>query len=143
MKLKFLNKIISVSLIVFMVSHLTFLHSLLQDYVLCNGSDGHVAVENVDECAACSNISSFTISAAASQNIYDVDNCDDTRFDENCIDENEFIPKDKINVTVDLINTWETIALTENEFKSYNFFAKDLIKENRILKNYITVSLII
>lgn len=143
MKLRVLNKIISVSLIIVIVSHFMYLHNVLQNYVLCNGSDGHVAVENVDECAACSNISSFTISAATSQNIYDVDDCVDTRLNENCIDENKFIPKDKINVIVDLTNTWEIITPTENEFKSYNFYAQDLFKENRILKNYITVSLII
>ncbi|NOX66341.1 MAG: hypothetical protein GXO85_11280 [Chlorobi bacterium] len=143
MKLKVLNKIINISLIVIMISHLTFLHNIFQDYVLCNGVDGHVTVENIDESAACSNSFSFAASIAVGQSIYDVDNCQDTRLDENCIDEDVFIPKDKVDLNVDLANTWETITPTENEFKIYKSVDKDLFKENHILKNYTTVSLLI
>lgn len=143
MKLKILNKIISVSLIVIIVGHLTIFHHILQDYVLCYGADGHVAIENVDECASCSNISSFTISVLAGQSFTDIDDCEDIRLDENCINENEFIPKDKINLNVELASTWETITPTENEFKIYKSVDKGLFKENHILKNYTTVSLLI
>ncbi len=143
MKLKILNKIISVSLIIIMISHLTILHHILQDYVLCNGADGHVAIENVNECESCSNISSFTIFTLAGQSFTDVDGCQDTRLDENCIDENEFIPKNRINLNVDLVYTSETNTPTQNEWKKYKFTDKDFCKENHILKNYTTVSLLI
>ncbi|VAX15509.1 hypothetical protein MNBD_IGNAVI01-3030 [hydrothermal vent metagenome] len=143
MKLKVINKIISISLIVIMFSHLTFLHNFFQDYVLCNELDGNVTVENINEHAAFSNSSSSAISITAGQSIYDVNNCQDTLLDEYCIDENGFIPKDKVDLNVNLANTWETITPSENEFKIYKFVDKTLLKENHILKNYSTVSLLI
>ncbi len=126
-----------------MVSHLTILHRFLQDYVLCNGSDGHISIENVNEYAACSNTSSFTISVLPGLSISVADECKDTRLNENCIDENEFILENRTNLNVDLINRWQIIASPENLLKNYNFSDRNVFKENPILENYTTVSLLI
>jgi len=143
MKLKALNKILSVSLIIIMVSHLTFLHNILQDYVLCNGANGHIAVENIEESIACSTFSSFNISINNGQNTFEIDYCEDTPLDENCIEESEFIPKDKVDLNIDLTSKREIISPIENEFKNYISIDKSLVKENQILGSYTTVSLLI
>ncbi len=143
MKLRMLNKIISVSLIIILVSHITFLHNIMQDYVLCKGADGHVAVENIEETYSCPNSLSFEISIYTGQSIFNVNSCEDTRFDENCIEESEFIPQSNSNSTIDLTSNCEIVQPTKNTFKNYKFIVKDLFDKNYILQNYTTVSLLI
>lgn len=139
MNYNFINKSTHILLLLIFVSHLTFAHELVSEYVICTGTDGHVAVENVNECDDCK-----VMKYAESTNEVELQqqDCEDVAIDENCFEEEQFLPKDKIDVTSYYVTLSILPEPTEDQRSNFNF--KDYYKFiDPVLENYTTVSLII
>ena len=108
MKHNLINKSTHILLILTLISHLSFFHNLLDNYVICSGSDGHIAIENVNDCDECSNIqfNGYTKTVEFSSQ-----DCEDTALDQNCFEDDEFIPKDRIVITANIV---KLAAIFEN-----------------------------
>ncbi len=143
MNKKISHKIINIVLLVTMFSHLTFFHGYFQDYVICYGNDGHVAIENLDDCNECSTLNfSDLFSSAQNVIIEDID-CKDIALDENCFEDENFIAKNKVLFANNLRKTKPIIinlAIDQNKRNSYTLVGKF---KNSITEIYSTVSLII
>ncbi|PIQ08757.1 MAG: hypothetical protein COW71_10560 [Ignavibacteriales bacterium CG18_big_fil_WC_8_21_14_2_50_31_20] len=139
MKHNLINKSTHILLILTLISHLSFFHNLLDNYVICSGSDGHIAIENVNDCDECSNIqfNGYTKTVEFSSQ-----DCEDTALDQNCFEDDEFIPKDRIVITANIVKLAAIFENTnyEKEFNN-SYFNHNL--ENSILESYTTISLLI
>ena len=139
MNYNFINKSTHILLLLIFISHLTFAHDLMSEYVLCTGSDGHIAIEKVDDCTECNNVNYFdqTDGVEIKQQ-----SCEDVSLEENCFEEEQFLPKSKIVLST-YITTFAFIPIetynNKDKFYSNNFY--QLIDQP--LENYTTVSLII
>lgn len=134
-------KIINTVLIIVFLSHLTFLHDYLGNYVICYGADGHEAIERINECDDCMS-SNFQVPEIL-QGIETVaqSDCEDIALEENCISESQFIPKKKITVSTSIVKV-ATIKLTPCRNTEINPITNRIF-ENITIENYTTVSLLI
>ena len=89
----FINKSTHIFLLLTLVSHLTLAHDLISEYVLCTGSDGHVAIENVNECEECSNIQ---FNGDTKLVVISIQDCEDVALDQNCLKMMNLFPKIKL-----------------------------------------------
>lgn len=139
MNYNFINKSIHILLLLIFVSHLTFFHNLLDDYVICSGNDGHIAIENANECDECSDIqfNGYTKSVELSSQ-----DCKDVALNQNCFEDAQFIPKDKIFVTANIVKLG-TILDNSHKEKEFNHSYINHDFENPILERYTSVSLLI
>jgi len=145
MKRAYLIKYISVFLLLSMLSHTTYLHDYLENYVLCYGVDGHVAIENVDDCSDCSIISTLIIPIGASQysKIFSAnEDCQDFSLNSECFEENEFLIVNKTAKSYSSsISLLELPRLNQKSISSGIINSSEI--SNLILQNYTTVLLII
>lgn len=125
-----------------MLSHITYLHDLLDNYVLCYGSDGHIAIESLDDCNDCENSSSSQYFTNEFSTLIQENNCHDLSINSNCFEDAQFLLK---NTNVFELNKNVHIKLCyspplEIEFTKIKVCQKS---SNPILDNYTTVSLLI
>lgn len=139
MKHNLINNSTNILLILTLISHLSFFHNLLDNYIICSGSDGHIAIEKVNDCDDCSNIQ-FNGDKKSVE--FSSQNCEDTALDQNCFEDDEFIPKDRVVIAVNIVKLAAIFENTncEKEFND-SYFNHDL--ENSILESYTTISLLI
>lgn len=145
MKTNISKKIISIFLILSMLSHLTYLHELLDNYVLCYGNDGHIAIENINndfECEITHSSKSMVYSNISSNTSFQNNNCNDVSLGNDCYEDSQFLIDSKTNFT---FNTNPFILnLPRTKQKPVFLDIKDqLFSKNLILENYTTVSLLI
>lgn len=125
-----------------MLSHITYLHDLLDSYVLCYGSDGHIAIESLDDCNDCKNISSSHYVANEFSTLIQENNCNDLSINNNCFEDAQFL-LDKKNITSINLNCFiqQLPRLHQKEIFSNILNSPEVL--NQTLHNYSTVSLLI
>ncbi len=140
MKVKFLYKSINIVLILMMFSHTSFFHEYLQNYVLCFGNDGHIQIENINDCEECTNLD-FLTTTYPGKIIVQSSDCEDIPLDEHCFEENQFISQRNIISTIGIqlpvisfLSSGKKVLFYNLDFTSTN---------NPILENYKKVSLTI
>lgn len=135
-------RVINIVLMFVMLSHLTFIHNFIYDYVLCYGNDGHIQIENINEFENCKSRSIFEVEKTISTYIISSVDCEDVSLDENCFEEEQFIFNKRVNSYAVILKSNISIYLTENQKNG-----TDKIEINRfgsnVLENYTTVSLLI
>ena len=124
-----------------MLSHLTFMHSFVQNYIICYGSDGHIQIENVNDCGSCENHPIFE-SAEITISYLSSTDCNDVSLDENCLDDAQFFSKNKITINAGNQKNNIFIFRSGNHKRTLNKI-DTITFGNNILENYTTVSLII
>jgi len=139
MNYNFINKSTHILLLLIFVSHLTFFHNLLDEYVICSGNDGHIAIENANDCDECNDIQ-FTGETKSLE--LSSQDCEDVALDQNCFEDAQFIPKDKIVVTANIVKLATIFEDSYNE-KEFNHTYINQDFENQILESYSTISLLI
>ncbi|MDZ7765843.1 MAG: hypothetical protein U5K00_15740 [Melioribacteraceae bacterium] len=140
MKYNFLNKATHILLLIIFISHLTFAHELMSEYVICTGTDGHVAIENVNECDDCNDIN-YYVEPTNDVEIKQQD-CEDVALYENCFEEEQFLPKDKMilsfySITISVLPEPAEDQRCKTNLNDYSKLS------DPILESYTTVSLII
>ena len=135
------EKILSIIIVVTLLSHLTFLHNVLENYVVCIGTDGHIAVENVSECDECIETEFLASNDVANIEVSKTD-CEDISLDQNCFEINQFVTKNKIDISENVFELTAVLSESRTEIKYYYSINNNKDK-NPILKNYTTVSLLI
>ncbi|MFH1528977.1 MAG: hypothetical protein ABIJ40_11380 [Bacteroidota bacterium] len=139
------NKVINVFLLFSMLSHVTFLHNYFDNYILCYGADGRIAIENANDFSECEGVKIFDKEVRPNNTgATTVDNtdCEDVSLDENCFEENQFLSKNKIVIPDYILKTNQLVLPSENEVNSFHQIDFNLT-DNTILENYTTVSLLI
>jgi len=109
----------------------------MSEYVLCIGSDGHIAIENVNDCEECGDIQYNGDTNSVEFNSQD---CEDVALDQNCFEDAQFIPKDKIVIAANIVKLATILDNSHNE-KEFNhpYINRDF--ENPALESYTTISL--
>lgn len=125
-----------------MLSHVTYLHDFLDRYVLCYGSDGHIAIESLDDCNDCENISSSIYLINEFSTLIQDNNCNDLSINGNCFEDAQFLLKStnvfELSKNVHIKHIYNPPL--EIEFAKIQICQKSY---NPILDNYTTVSLLI
>ncbi|MCF6271013.1 MAG: hypothetical protein L3J41_14970 [Melioribacteraceae bacterium] len=131
---------INTILIFVMLSHITLMHSVVENYFVCYGNDGHIEVENINNnknCADHSTIEDIKTNALS----FSIADCDDVNFSDNCFEEDQFIFNHKISLEV---NQGKSILFFLNEKDSRIFHTNFSNKfKNNILESYSKISLLI
>lgn len=139
MKRNLRHKIINFFLLLVLFSHLTFIHDVIKNYVLCYGTDGHIAIEKVNECIECPEVNNFIELGYPSINCV---NCEDVSLDQTCIADGQFLAKNKEVISSKKIIT--SVNILKPDSRVNTFLSLDLPQNiNPILQNYSTVSLLI
>ncbi len=137
------HKIINIILLVTMFSHLTFFHEYFQDYVICFGNDGHITIENLDDCNECSGLDYFDLFSSTQNVIIEDIDCKDIALDDNCFEDETFITKNKVLFANNLLKTKPIIINFEIDLNKRNHYILVEKFKNPITEIYSTVSLII
>lgn len=124
-----------------MLSHITFIHNIVHDYVLCYGNDGHIEIENVNDCTDCSPRSRFDTHTASSSQISSKD-CSDISLEENCFEEEQYLSKNKTSINRSSQKSKLFSFLNGNLENNFSLDNKNRL-ENNILVNYSNISLLI
>jgi hypothetical protein len=142
MRFGFQNKFINILLLFTIFCHLSFLHSITENYVLCVGNDGHIALENITDNKSCKfDLCEQTLIGKVAISL-DNTHCKDIPFHRDCFEENQFMPDKKNLNSLRVLLLGLTFILPEfTESSKHNKIFE--ILESFILKNYSTVSLII
>ncbi|NNG27724.1 MAG: hypothetical protein HKM87_09370 [Ignavibacteriaceae bacterium] len=135
------KRVINIVIIFALLSHLTFLHNVLDNYVICFGADGHIAVEKVSDCDECPAIE-FSKAIDIAYTEVNIPDCKDISLDQNCFESNQFITKDKVDIS-DTNLVLNTILLEPKNETKYYCSTNTNKDKNHILENYTTVSLLI
>jgi hypothetical protein len=106
--------------------------------VVCFGTDGHIAVEKVNECDECTEAEFLTSSDIEVRRA----DCEDISLDQNCFEINQFVAKNKIDISKNIYELTEILSEPKTE-KKYHCSINNNKDKNLILKNYTTVSLLI
>ena len=123
-----------------MFSHITFMHNLVQNYVLCFGNDGHIQIENANDCEECTSVDIITSLTGVKNTIIHNLDCKDIPLDEHCFEDNQFVSKNNTILISDVKSKVTTITSNrEVTFVSLNTKPSN----NHILESYTTVSLTI
>ncbi len=137
---KLTYKLINVVVILVMLSHITFMHNLFKNYVLCFGSDGHIQIENINDCEECTGLDILnTATSTENVTIQNLD-CEDIPLDEHCFEENQFLSKKNI-LAITEIKSKVTTTTPNREVTFINLNTNPT--NNHILESYTTVSLTI
>jgi len=139
------NNIINIFLIVALLSHVTYFHELLDNYVLCYGTDGHIAIENINDSSDCINpsqkINNFQNELNITSNYQD-NNCNDISLHSNCFEDNQFLLDKKISPSINFDYFIQYLPrLDQKEIFSRSI--KSIEPLNQALQNYSTVTLLI
>ncbi len=140
MKVKFPHKLVNIVLILMMFSHTSFFHEYLQNYVLCFGIDGHIQIENVNECEECSKLDFFITNTLEQVIVQNLD-CEDIPLDKHCFEENQFISQRNLISTIGIQLPVISFLSSGKKVLFYNLDFKSTI--NPTLENYKKVSLTI
>ena len=141
MKIFYRNNIVSIILLVTLLSHITFMHSVVQNFVLCYGNDGHIQIEDVNDSESCESHSTFESEETTTVYINSAD-CEDVNLNENCFEEEQFISKNRIAINCDVLRSKNFSVRNENWKNNFNKNYQTKFGNN-ILESYTTVSLII
>ena len=137
MKITQRNKIINLVLILSILSHITYLHNYLDDYILCYGNDGHITIEKLSDCNECSNLDLI------STNIYfDYDDCTDFPILNSCFEDTEFLVDKKVNISLNLVSNKRYVLNPQPKTKHTQTIKYNTLKDS-ILESYSTISLLI
>ena len=134
-------KITSIIIILVMLSHITFMHNLVHDYILCYGNDGHIEIENVNDCTECAPHSMFDTEATSSSQISSKD-CDDVSLDINCFEEEQYISKNKTSIDRNTLKS-KMFSFQIGNSENNSVLNNKNILENNILESYTNISLLI
>ncbi len=135
MKSANLNRVINILLLIIIISHISFIHLLQAEYLICTEIDGETAIETYDECDENSDL-------IKNETEIKSETCQDNPITENCFETEQYFQKTKI-----LQKTFvsDITYITESIKKGYNFIpvVNLLISQNQSVENYATVSLLI
>ena len=134
-------KITSTMLILVILSHITFMHNLVHDYIICYGNDGHIEVENINECDDCTPHSMFGDKEESSSKLSNKD-CEDVSLDVNCYEEEQYISQNKKLINRTILKSTMLSFQIENPENTFNQKDKIIFK-NKTLENYTTILLLI
>lgn len=124
-----------------MLSHITFIHNIVHDYVLCYGNDGHIEIENVNDCTDCAPQSMFDTQTASSSQISSKD-CNDISLNENCFEEEQYLSKNNTSINRSIQKSKLFSFLNGNPKNNFNLDNKNRL-ENNILESYSNILLLI
>ncbi|MBT8378864.1 MAG: hypothetical protein KJN64_06525 [Ignavibacteria bacterium] len=141
MNTQFEFKFINVVIVISLLSHLTILHNFLEDYVICYGTDGHIAVENVNDCDECPSIDLSTLDYFANEEVKKPE-CEDISIDQHCFEGNQFIINNNIDLPSTILVLNAVFSKSKDEIKFY-YSPNTNNNKNQILDSYTTVSLLI
>lgn len=134
-------KITSTILILVILSHITFIHNIMHNYVICYGSDGHIEVENINECDDCTPHSMFNDKEESSSKLTTKD-CEDVSLDINCFEEEQYISQNKILINRTILES-DMFLFQDKDLENISNQKEKTIFENKILESYTTISLLI
>ena len=136
------KKILSLFLIVSMLSHVTFLHNYLDDYVLCYGNDGHTAIEKLNDCDEYLNLEVRNSTEFNNNVHFNNDDCTDFPIFDSCFEDNEFVIDKKVNFGINFISN--ILHKVKPQYKTKHILITNLTTlKDSILESYSTVSLLI
>lgn len=134
-----LNKLINIFLLVVFVSHLTFAHEFVAEYVICTDSEGTVSIQKCYDCTDCS-------TSGSQQNISSTNSvkqdCDDVHLGENCFEHEQFLHKDKVIITTFITGFVFIPEIITPHYQNYSENKHTRLK-NIQLDNFTTVLLLI
>ncbi len=133
-------KITSIILVLVMFSHFTFMHTIIHDYVLCYGNDGHVEIENVSECLDCSPHSMLDTQVNSTQ--LSSNQCNDKSIDDNCFEEEEYLTQNKTLINRSIQKS-KKLSFPKWDPENSSSLKNINVLENNILENYSNISLLI
>jgi len=128
-------------LILVILSHITFMHNVVHDYVVCYGNDGHIQVENVDDCGSCDTHSIFDIEEISTSQ-FSSKNCEDVSLGINCFEEEQYISQNKISINRTILQSEMHLFKIEDIENTSNQKNNSILK-NKTLESYTTISLIL
>lgn len=134
-------KITSTILILVILSHITFIHNIMHNYVICYGNDGHIEVENINECDDCTPHSMFNDKEESSSKLTTKD-CEDVSLDINCFEEEQYISQNKILINRTILES-DMFLFQDKDLENISIQKEKTIFENKILESYTTISLLI
>ena len=128
-----------------LLSHVTYFHDLLDNYVVCYGTDGHIAIENIIDSSDCINPSQKNSNFQNELNIssnYEDNNCNDISLHSNCFEDSQFLLDKKISPSINFDFFIQFLPrLYQKEIFSHKL--KSIEPLNQALQNYSTVTLLI
>lgn len=143
MRKTYLHKSFNLFLILIILSHLSYFHNVLENYIVCYGSDGHVEIENINSNSECSNIDMTRSSSYMGEIIVPNSDCKDVSLSVNCFEDDKIISENKIISSFDIQkNISQVLSFADKQIPTFNYFNSIKIANN-ILENYTTVSLLI
>lgn len=125
-----------------MLSHLTYLHDLLDNYVLCYGNDGHIAIENINDNLECEITNATSVMVNSNTLSFQNNNCNDISLGNDCYEDSQFLNDSKTNITISVNAFIQPLQRTKQK-PVYSNIKDHLSISNLILENYTTVSLLI
>jgi len=134
-------KITSVIIILVMLSHITFMHNIVHDYVICYGDDGHIEIENVNDCTECTPPSMFDGQETPSSQLSSKD-CEDVSLDVNCFEEEQYVSKNNISINRSILKS-KMFSFQISNHENNTFLNNKNVLENNILESYTNISLLI
>jgi hypothetical protein len=139
------NKLINIFLILTMLSHVTYFHDILDNYVICYGTDGHVEIENINnpsDCIISTQEQNNLPNEISFKNNYQDNNCNDISLHSNCFEDSQFLSDKKITSSFNL-NCLVQQLPRSNEKENFSIFFHNQKFINQTLQNYSTVTLLI
>jgi hypothetical protein len=134
-----INKITSVVLVFVMLSHMIFMHSFLENYVICYGNDGHIEIENVNDSESCDD---HSLAEYRTSSIISNSDCQDFNLEENCFNDEQLIFQNQIKINAGIKKEEAFISDLKNKFQTFIKIETN-IYFNNTLENYSTISLLI
>ncbi len=130
MRITYLHKLFSLLLVIAMISHLSYFHNILDNYVVCYGSDGHIAIENINNNSECSNLDLILSSSFSGEIIRANIDCIDVSLDDYC-------SKDAKNISVN-----KTTINFELQKKAFQILSFDTQKHNPTINNSHSIKIV-
>ena len=144
MRNTYIHKLFSLLLVITMISHLSYFHNILENYVVCYGSDGHIAIENLNSNSECSNVDLNLSSSISGEIIMANNDCEDVSLGENCSKDAKNISENKTTLSFELQkNACQILSFDTDKHKPTFNNSHSIKIANNILENYTTVLLLI
>ena len=86
MKSANLNRVINILLLIIIISHISFIHLLQAEYLICTEIDGETAIETYDECDENSDL-------IKNETEIKSETCQDNPITENCFETEQYFQK--------------------------------------------------
>ena len=130
MKKTVLHKVINLMLLLVMLSHLSYFHQLLETYVVCYGSDGHIEIENIEDNSSCSSSGLNQTKTHITSVMFESNDCDDVKLGEQCIEDLPYLVGNKLN----FIQILPFSAITEFNNRKRKPFSYSVYKNTEVNK---------